>query len=362
MKAYVVEREALIHNINALRAFAGNVPIWAVLKGNGYGIGLVPFSRILYENGVDHFAVTELKEAEILRENYPDAPILMMRSTADPVEINELMDMGIILTVGCYETAVAINGIAAERSAVAEVHLAVDTGMGRYGFLPDDVDKIISVFEYMKNLKVGGIFTHFHSSFANEKATKLQYDQFKTLVNKLKAAGYDPGMAHCCNSHAFVRHPEMHMDGVRVGSAFLGRLNFKDKLGLKKIGYVECTVEEMRWIPKGQTVGYSAGFKAKSQLRTAVIGIGYYNGFAMLRQNDLFRFRDSILGILHHIKNIFFPHKILVNVNGQKCRILGHVGMVHAVVDVTDIDCAVGDKVIAAVNPLMVKGLRVQYR
>ena len=153
-----------------------------------------------------------------------------------------------------------------------------------------------------------------------------------------------------------------HMDGVRVGSAFLGRLNFKDKLGLKKIGYVECTVEEMRWIPKGQTVGYSAGFKAKSQLRTAVIGIGYYNGFAMLRQNDLFRFRDSILGILHHIKNIFFPHKILVNVNGQKCRILGHVGMVHAVVDVTDIDCAVGDKVIAAVNPLMVKGLRVQYR
>ena len=362
MKAYVVEREALIHNIQAIRSFAGEVPVWAVLKGNGYGIGIVPFSRILWENGIDRFAVTELREAETLRENYPDAPILMMRSTADPAEIHELLDLGVILTVGCYETAVAINGIAAERSAVAQVHLAVDTGMGRYGFLPDDVDKIISVYEYMKNLQICGIFTHFHSSFSNEKATRQQYEKFAAVVEKLRAAGYDTGMAHCCNSHAFVRHPEMHMNGVRIGSAFLGRLSFKDKLGLKKVGCVECTVEEIRWIPKGQTVGYSAGFKAKRPLRTAVIGVGYYNGLAMVRENDICRFRDSVLGILHHFKNIFFPRKILVSVNGHKCRLLGHVGMVHAVVDLTDIDCAVGDKVIAQMNPLSVKGLRIQYR
>ena len=78
MKAYVVERDALVQNIQALRRFAGSVPIWGVLKGNGYGIGLVPFSRILHENGIDHYAVTEIKEAEVLRENYPDASILMM--------------------------------------------------------------------------------------------------------------------------------------------------------------------------------------------------------------------------------------------------------------------------------------------
>ena len=362
MKAYVVEREALVHNIQALRAFAGPVPIWAVLKGNGYGIGLVPFSRILRENGIDRFAVTELKEAETLRENYPDAPILMMRSTADPGEINELLDLGVILTVGCYETAVAINGIAAERAMVAEVHIAVDTGMGRYGFLPEDADKLISVYEYMKNLRISGIFTHFHSAFSNEKATRQQFELFTALLEKLRAAGCEPGMAHCCNSHAFVRHPEMHLDGVRIGSAFLGRLAFKEKLGLKRVGYAECTVEELRWIPKGHTVGYAAGFKARQQTRIAVIGVGYYNGFAAQRENDLFRFRDSLMGILHHLKNIFFPRKIIVSVNGHKCRILGHVGMVHAVVDVTDIECAVGDKVVVQVNPLNVKGLRVQYR
>ena len=363
MKAYVVEREALIHNIQAIRRFAGSVPIWAVLKGNGYGIGLIPFSRILWENGIDRFAVTELKEVELLRENYPDAPILMTRSTADPAEINTLLDLGAILTVGSYETAVAINGIATQRSEIAEVHLCVDTGMGRYGFLPDDTDKMISVYEYMKNIAISGIFTHFHSSFSSEKATKKQFDLFQGVLKKLQSAGYETGMAHCCNSHAFVRHPEMHLDAVRIGSAFLGRLSFKkDKLGLKKIGWAECTVEEIRWIPKGQTVGYDAGFKARSQMRIGIIGLGWYNGFACLRENDLCRFRDCVGGILHHVKRIFIPHRIIVNVNGHKCRILGHVGMVHAVVDLTDIDCAVGDKVIAQMNPLSVKGLRIQYR
>ena len=362
MKAYVVERETLIQNIQAIRRFAGAVPIWGVLKGNGYGIGLIPFSRILMENGVDRFAVTEIKEAEALREAYPEAPILMMRSTADPAEINELLDLGASLTVGSYETAVTINGIASQRAAVAEVHLCVDTGMGRYGFLPDQVDKIISVYEYMKNLAVTGIFTHFHSAYCSEKATKQQFETFTGLLDKLHKAGYETGMAHCCNSHAFVRHPEMHMDGVRIGSAFLGRLSFKEKLGLKKIGYAECTVEELRWIPKGQTIGYGAGFKAKEQMRIAIIGIGWYNGFAARRENDLCRFRDSLVGILHHLKNMLFPHRIIVSVNGHKCRVLGHVGMVHAVVDVTDIDCAVGDRVVAQVNPLTVKGLRVQYR
>ena len=362
MKAYVIERDALTHNIRALKEFAGSAAIWAVLKGNGYGIGIVPFSRILHECGIGRFAVTELKEAEILRENWPDAPILMMRSTADAAEINTLMDLGVILTVGCYETAVAINGIAAERGAKAEVHLAVDTGMGRYGFLPEDGDKILSVFEYMKNLKVGGMFTHFHSAPSNEKATRRQFELFKTVVERVRAAGYEPGMIHCCNSHAFVKHPEMHLDAVRLGSAFLGRLTCKNKLNLRRVGWAECTLEEIRWIPKGHTVGYEAGFKASRPTRIAVISLGWYNGLASSRRNDLYRLRDSLAGILHHLKDMVLRPKVLVTVNGHKCRVLGHVGMVNAVVDVTDVDCAVGDKVVAQINPLTLKGLKVQYR
>ncbi len=362
MKAYVVEREALIHNIQALKRFAGDVPIWGVLKGNGYGIGLIPLARHLWENGITRFAVTEMKEAEHLREAFPECEILMMRSTADPAEINELLDLNVILTIGSYETAVAVNSIAGERSTVASVHLCIDTGMGRYGFFPDQTDKIISIYDYMKSLAVEGIFTHFHSAFCSEKATRQQFEQFTQLLDKLQDAGYETGMAHCCNSAAFLKYPEMHLDGVRLGSALLGRLGFQSKLNLKKIGYAECTVEEIRTIPKGHTVGYAAGFKAKEQTRVAVIGLGWYNGFTAERQNDLFRVRDSLWAILRHIRDIFIRRNIIVTVNGHKCRVLGHVGMVHAVVDVTDIDCALGDKVVAQVNPLTVKGLRIQYR
>ena len=339
MKVYVVEREALIHNIQAIRRFAGPIPIWGVLKGNGYGIGVVPFSKILHENGIDRFAVTEIKEVEQLRGQFPDAPILMLRSTADPAEINELLDLN-----------------------VAEVHLCIDTGMGRFGFQPEDTDKIISVYEYMKNLVISGIFTHFHSAFCNEKATRAQFEAFNGLIERLNAAGYETGMAHCCNSHAFVRHPEMHMDAVRIGSAFLGRLSFKERLGLRRVGYAECTVDEVREIPKGQTIGYGAGYKAKSQMRVAVIGLGWYNGFTAERENDLYRRRDCLRNILKNLKYLFIPRRIIVEVNGKKCRVLGHVGMVHAVVDVNGIDCSIGDRVTAQVNPLYLKGLKVQYR
>ena len=152
------------------------------------------------------------------------------------------------------------------------------------------------------------------------------------------------------------------MDGVRIGSAFLGRLSFKERLGLKKVGYAECTIDAIRTIPKGQTVGYGAGFKAKSTMKVAVIGLGWYNGFTAERENDLWRKRDCLRSMLKNLKYFFFPRKILVSVDGKKCRVLGHVGMVHAVVDVNEIDCAVGDRVTAQVNPLYIKGLKVQYR
>lgn len=131
MKAYVVEKEALSHNIELLQKMANGVPIWAVLKGNGYGIGVLPLARHLAEAGIDHFCVTEVREAELLRENgFEDASILMLRSTGDPAELNRLMDLRVILTIGSWETACAINAIAAERADVVEAHLKIDTGMG----------------------------------------------------------------------------------------------------------------------------------------------------------------------------------------------------------------------------------------
>lgn len=362
MKAYIVEREALIHNIQQIVQFAGEVPVWGVLKGNGYGLGVLPMARLLWDNGVDRFAVTELREAELLREAFPDAPILMMRATADPSEINTLMDLNVIMTVSNYEMAVAINGLAGERADVVEVHLCIDTGMGRYGFLPEEADKIISLYVYMKNLAVSGMYTHFHSAFCSDKATQQQFEAFTGLAEKIRQAGYETGMLHCCNSAAFLKFPEMHLGGVRIGSAFLGRLSFPSRLDLTKIGYFECAVEDLRWLPQGHNVGYGAGYVCKERTRIAVVGVGWYHGYCAERENDIYRARDSLRAIFRHLLRLFVKKNNLVLVNGHKCRVLGHVGMVHSVIDVTGIDCALGDKVILPGNPLNVKGIKVHYR
>lgn len=363
MKAYIVDRAALNGNIQAVLKAAGDSVVWAVLKGNGYGLGILPMARMMKENGITHFAVTEVKEAEALRDGgYSDEQILMLRSTSNKEEINALLDLNVILSIGSYDTAVAVNGIAAERADVAEVHLNVDTGMGRYGFLPGETDKMISVYTYMKNLAVSGIYTHFHSAFCSHKATLRQYELFLDTVSKIRKAGFETGMVHCCNSAAFLNHPEMKLDAIRIGSAFLGRAAGAEKLNLARIGYAEAAIEEIRWLQEGQTVGYGAGFRVKAPVRAAVIGIGYFNGFGPDRENDLYRVRDSLRGMWNHFKNIFIRKWVIVTVNGHKCRVLGHIGMVHAVVDVTDIQCAVGDTAVVQVKPLDIKGMKIVYK
>ena len=363
MKAYIVEKELLAENIEKLVAQAGDVPVWGVLKGNGYGLGTVPMARALAAHGVERFCVTELREASALREaGFTDAPILMLRQTQDPEEINAMLDLKLIFTVGSLQAAMVLNAIAAERAAMAEVHLKIDTGMGRYGFLPEQVDQAIRVYEYQKNLAVCGVYTHFHSAFCSERATREQFDRFQQVVRQLQAAGYETGTVHCCNSSAFLRWPEMYLDGVRLGSALLGRVAVPNRLGLKRIGYVEADVEEIRWLPAGAAVGYGAAWKAKKPTLVAIVGVGWYHGFATENGHDLFRVRDCLRGVLQNLKNLFLRKRLTVQIGERSYPVLGRVGMVHTAVDVSDGDVKLGDKAILQINPLVQKGMKILYR
>ena len=363
MKAYVVEKEALSHNIELLQKMANGVPIWAVLKGNGYGIGVLPLARHLAEAGIDHFCVTEVREAELLRENgFEDDSILMLRSTGDPAELNRLMDLRVILTIGSWETACAFNAIAAVRADVVEAHLKIDTGMGRYGFLPEEMDKILSVYSYMDHISVTGIYTHLHSAFCNKRQPLQQADIFQGILKAITSAGLEPGLAHISNSAALLRFPELTMGGVRIGSALLGRLSYKGGYGLKRIGYCAAPVEELRWLPKGHTCGYGAAWTARRPTRVAVLSVGWYHGFGCEMGNDIFRPRDCLRKIFSGLKGLIIHRSIYVTVNGKRCRVLGHIGMLHTVCDVTSISCSLGDKAVVNINPLMLKGMDVVWR
>ena len=154
----------------------------------------------------------------------------------------------------------------------------------------------------------------------------------------------------------------MMCDGVRLGSALLGRVAFSGTTGLKRVGWCQAELEEIRTIPVGHTVGYGAGWRAKRPTRTAVLSIGYYTGFGVDRGFDLWRFSDCLRGIARYIKAFLKRKALYVQVNGKDCRVLGHVGMVNMVIDVTDCECSVGDMARVDINPLLVKGMEIVYR
>ena len=358
MKAYVVDSAAVRSNLQLLQTRAGSAVLWAVLKGDGYGLGLLPMAAICREAGVTHFAVTEVSEVSRLRAGgFADASILMLRPTSEQDELRQLLQLGAILTVSSQNDAAVLNGVAQELGVQAEVHVKIDTGMGRYGFLPDELDQLLPIFRYMPGLHVTGIYTHLHSAFCSQKATIAQAEAFQGVLDQLHAADCETGMAHMLNSAGLLKYPQYAMDGVRVGSAVLGRVSVRGNFGLTRIGECQATVEELRWLPKGHSCGYGAGWTAKKPTRVAVFSVGWYHGFGVEMGNDLFRFRDCLRGVLRNLRQMIFKKHITVTVNGKKCRVLGHIGMLHTCVDVTNVPCAVGDPAVFDLKPLLLKGI-----
>ena len=360
MKSYIVEKEAILHNLNVLLKKAGDVPLWAVLKGNGYGLGLQPMAELCVQAGVRHFAVTELDEVETLRQLAPQAQILLLRPTTDENELSRLLAADGIATVGSVQDAAALNALAIQKDAIAAVHVKIDTGMGRYGFLPEELPDILSVYRNHDHLAVSGIFTHFPCAFCSGKATYSQYDAFHKTVIAIAEAGIEPGAAHCCNSNAFLRYNDLKMDGVRAGSALLGRVTYKKNL--RRVGRCEATVEQVRWLPKGHSTGYGSAWRAKKPTQIAVIPVGWYHGFSSQYGNDIFRFRDCLRQLFGALKHMLFPKKLYVSINGKACPVLGHVGMLHTVCDVTKVTCRPGDIATLDINPLQLHGMEVKFQ
>lgn len=362
MKAYVVDQNDLRRNIEFLIARAGGAPVWAVVKGNGYGLGMLAMARICAECGITRFCVTEPSDVKALRSaGFRSAQILMLRPTSNESEIRALLEQGAILTVSGQDDAAVLNGVAQQMGIVAEAHLKIDTGMGRYGYLPDEINKILPVYQYMDGIAVTGIYTHLHSAFGKKKASLRQIAAFEGVLSALTAAGVESGTPHVLNSCGLLRFPEKVMGGVRIGSALLGRVPIKCS-ELKRLGVCEATIDELRWLPKGHTCGYGAGWKATRPTRIAVLSVGRYHGFGVVYGNDIFRLRDRLRLIASSLKNLIVPQRYYVTIGGKKCRVLGHIGTLHTVVDVTNVPCALGDRAKIEINPIFLRGMDVVFK
>lgn len=355
MKTLVIEREAVKNNIGVIKERAGEAVIYAVLTGDGQGAGLVELARLLREEGIGRFAVSEPAEAAALRRaGFVEEEILMLRPTVDRAELEQLIDLNVVCTVGSADTGMALNGAAEARSTVVEAHIQIDTGMGFGGFLADEPEKILSVYRNLPNVAVSGICTQLHARKKGGEDLAARLGQFHRVVEAIRAAGFETGVVHAAGSYALLHCADARLDGVRAGSALLGRCRRVHGDGLYRVGYGEVGIEEIRWVPKGHLVGGNAPAPLKKDTRVAVLPVGYQNGFGMGR--------PWAGGLLSAIRRWLTRRKITVRVNGQKARVIGGIGAIETIVDVTELKCAAGDTAVFDIDPIFAKGFVREYR
>lgn len=372
MNTLVIEKEDLRHNIEQIKKFVEKsgvddngkpIKIIAVVKGNGYGLGIVEYTKFLIDNGISFFAVATMEEALKLRKAGIKEDILMLSSTAIKDDVETLVKNNIIITIGSQADVEVASKVAEEQNKEIRAHLKIDTGFGRYGFIYSEREKIVECLKQMKNIKIEGTFSHFSISFYDDKYTKEQFKRFIDCVEVLKMNEIETGMLHICNSSAFLKFPNMHLNAVRVGSAFLGRISCKNTIGLKKIAHLEAQVAEVKKLPKGFNIGYSNIYKTPKDMKVAIIPSGYMNGINVKNDKDMFRTVDKFRYLLDSIKTFFRKQDMYVKIRGSNCKILGRIGTYHVVCDIDGKDINIGDTAIFPINTKFVDSeLRREYR
>ena len=364
MKSLIINKNDLRHNINVIKKLAkvdipddnGNAyKIIGVVKGNGYGLGLIEYSNFLIDNGIETLAIATVEEAIELRKAGIKEDILMLSSTSIESEIQELIDNDIILTIGSKECADIVNKLSKKTDKKIRAHIKIDTGFGRYGFIYSDIRTIVETIKSLKDVSIEWMYSHFSLAYyKNNKWTIEQFNRFMEVVEALKLNDINIQTLHICNSPAFLNYPNMHLNGARIGSAFLGRVDADINVGLKKIGKLKCSIEEIKTVPKDFNIGYLNSYKTKKETKIAIVQLGYIEGFNIGTRQDMFRFVDKLRGLSHSIKSFFRKQNLKVTINEKKYNIIGKLGMYHMAIDITNSDVKTGDFAYLEVNPLYI--------
>ena len=352
---YIINQADILHNIQAVKEEVGNAKIIGVVKGNGYGFGRDYMAKLLADNGIEMFAVTEVEDAEELAAGVlKGKDILMLRSTAVPEEIARIADMGAIATIGSQDVALAYNAYCEGKGMIGRAHLKIDTGMGRYGLMPGEIDEICYILETCKCIHFEGIYTHFAAAFTNMNRTEEQLDTFLDVIKSLKERGYSFEMVHAANSSAAFNLAAARLDAVRIGSAFTGRILGENAKKLKRVGYLEAQVIDMTTFPKGWKVGYNGTYTTKRPTKIAVVPVGHTDGWGMQPHFDIFSFGDAVVMGLRGVKDYFSKNSQTVEIGGKRYATIGQIGLSHTAVDVTGSDVKPGDIVKLDFSPLYV--------
>ena len=324
-----------------------DVPVIAVVKMDGYGVGIEVAAKAWKDAGATMFAVSECWEAEALRKAGYTEDILLMAPVGDKVTLEKMLENNIILTASNWENATFYKKYRGQHTV--RVHVKVDAGMGRFGFRWND-PQVADVYG-MEGLQVEGIYSHFTKSFEKKyDLTGKQLARFLLAVKAVEDAGYQPGMRHMANSCAALRFPQTRLDAVRIGSGLVGALLAPVDMWLQSVHSFIATVVDIKELKKGDTLGYTSVCRVKKDTRAAVVAVGFSHGYGMIGAPDPYPIRDFASYLYHLWQRWRNPPG--ARWRGQAMKLIGRVGSQYTLFDIGQMDVKPGDKVVLKVNML----------
>ncbi len=326
-----IDTSALLHNFNLIKKQTGNAILMPVVKADAYGHSDKAIVTALINAGADSFAVSNLDEALHLREYGATGPILILGYTP-PENAAALADNNITQAAFSFEYAKKLSENARDKQL--NVHIKLDTGMGRIGFDARN-NKLLGLEDIFKlylieNINVTGIFTHFCVADSTKRKdklfTKAQLERFNLVIQKIREKGFSTGLTHCANSAGTIHSGEFLYDICRPGIILYG-LNPSDSVtlsGIRPVMTLKSVISMVKPLYKGETVSYGRNFKAKRDMKIATVTAGYADGYPRALSN-----------------------KGEVIINGKRAKIIGNICMDQFMIDVTDIEnVKQGDEVI----------------
>lgn len=290
-----ISLENLRHNYRAIRsALPEGCRFLGVVKADAYGHGALPVSRLLQAEGADYLAVSCLDEALELRCGGITMPILILGHT--PHEYcSVLIEQSITQTVTCLAKALEYSEEAVKLGGTLKIHIKLDTGMSRLGFLcggahfEEGVDNIIRSCS-LPGLESEGVYTHFAVSDVedaeSESYTRGQFELFMRVIAEVeKRGGIKFSIRHCANSGAVASYPEMALDMVRPGLLLYGYGDTSGRLGLRPCMRLVSTVSTIKIYDSGVSVSYGRRFVTERRTRMGVLAVGYADGLPRIVSN-----------------------------------------------------------------------------
>lgn len=310
----------LIYNIDQIKKKSSNSEIIGVVKANAYGHGAVEISKVLLNHGINRLAVANIVEAIELRENEIKAPIILLGISED-YAIDALLEYDVEPTISTYEFAMNLNNKAKALNKTVNIHIAMDSGMGRIGFRKNDkgLEDIINISK-LSNLKIESIFSHFSTADSKDKSYSLrQLEIYNTFLDKLQEAGVYINKKNLSNSAAIIDLPESHYDYVRPGIIQYGYYPSdevdKNHFDIKHVLTWKTKIIHIKEVEENEYIGYGQTFKTSRKTVVATLPVGYADGYSRGLSN-----------------------KGKVIINGQLAPIIGNVCMDQFMVDITEIE------------------------